>query len=55
MTALFAASRENFAATLGFHAYAESMRFSATTFARLVCALRQNNPPLMRGHNAARY
>ena len=54
MTSLLAASRENFAATLGFHAYAEAMRFSAATAARLVCALRQNNPPLVRGRSATR-
>jgi hypothetical protein len=31
------------------------MRFGAASFARLVCALRQNNSPLRRGRTAASY
>ncbi len=53
MTSLLAARRENFAATLRFHADAEAVRLGAATFARLICALRQSNSPLVRGRNAA--
>jgi hypothetical protein len=45
MTALFTASGEDLAASRGFHACAEAMRFGAPSFAWLVCALRQNNSP----------
>jgi hypothetical protein len=53
MTALFTARGEDLAASRGFHARTEAMRFGAATFARLVCALRQNNSPLRRGRTAA--
>ena len=45
MTALLTACGEDLAASRGFHARTEAMRFGAATFARLVCALRQNNSP----------
>ena len=53
MTSLLAARRENFAATLRFHADAEAVRLGAAAFARLICALRQNNSPLQRGRTSA--
>jgi hypothetical protein len=46
MTARLTACGEDLAASRGFHARTEAMRFGAATFARLVCALRQNNSPL---------
>jgi hypothetical protein len=45
MAPLLAARRKHLTATLGFHAYAEAVRLGATAFARLICALWQNNPP----------
>ncbi len=45
MTALLTASGEDLTASRGFHACAEAMRFGSASFARLVCALRQNNSP----------
>ena len=45
MTSLLTARGKDPAAALGFHACAEAMRFGAASFTRLVCALRQNNPP----------
>ena len=46
MTALLTARRQHFAAALGLHAHAESVRLRAAAFARLVCTLWQSNPPL---------
>jgi len=46
MASLLAACRQHFAATRGFHARAETVRLGAPAFARLKCALWQNNPPL---------
>jgi hypothetical protein len=45
MTSLLAARRKHFAATLGLHAYAKSMRLGAASFSRLICALWQSHPP----------
>jgi len=45
MTALLAAGGKNLAATLGFHADAETVRLGAAAFPRLICALWQSNPP----------
>ena len=45
MTSLLTACGEDLAASRGFHARTEAMRFGAASFARLVCALRQNNSP----------
>ena len=53
MTSLFAASREYFASTLGLHANPKAVRLGAAAFARLICALRQNNSPLQRGRTSA--
>jgi hypothetical protein len=53
MTALLAACGKDLAAAGGFHACAEAMRFGAASFARLVCALWQNNSPLRHGRTAA--
>jgi hypothetical protein len=47
MASLLAAGRENFAAADGLHACAESVRFGAASFPRLICALWQSNPPLI--------
>jgi hypothetical protein len=47
MTPLLAARGKHFAATLGLHARAKTVRFGAPAFARLKCALWQNNPPLL--------
>src|SRR6267378_1262476 len=38
--------RRHLAATLRLHTYAEAVRLGASAFARLKCALWQNNPPL---------
>ena len=46
MTSLLAARGKHFAATLGLHARAKPVRLGAAAFARLKCALWQNNPPL---------
>jgi hypothetical protein len=46
MASLLAARRQHLAATLGLHANAEAVRLGAPAFARLKCALWQNNPPL---------
>jgi len=45
MTPLLAARGKHFAATLGLHAHAKSVRFGAPSFARLICTLWQSNPP----------
>src|SRR5271168_3509015 len=47
MTSLLAACCENLAAALGLHANAETVRLGAASFARLIGALRQSNPPLV--------
>ena len=47
MASLLAARRQHLAATLRLHAYAEAVRLGAPAFARLKCALWQNNPPLL--------
>src|SRR5713226_186415 len=47
MASLLAARRQHPAATLRLHAYAEAVRLGAPASARLKCALRQNNPPLL--------
>jgi hypothetical protein len=46
MASLLAARRQHLAATLRLHTYAEAVRLGASAFARLKCALWQNNPPL---------
>ena len=45
MTSLLAASRKDFAATLGLHARTKPVRFGAAALPRLKCTLWQNNPP----------
>ncbi len=45
MASLLAACREHPAAALGLHAHAKPVRFCAPAFARLICSLRQSNPP----------
>ena len=45
MTALLTARRQHLAAALGLHPHAESVRLRAAAFARLICTLRQSNPP----------
>jgi hypothetical protein len=47
MTSLLAARRQHLAPALRLHAYAEAVRLGAPAFARLKCALWQNNPPLL--------
>jgi hypothetical protein len=47
MTSLLAARGKHLAATLCLHACAEAVRLGAPAFARLKCALWQNNPPLL--------
>ena len=47
MASLLAARREHPAAALRLHAHAESVRLGTAAFARLKCALWQNNPPLI--------
>jgi hypothetical protein len=47
MASLLAARRQHLAATRGLHARAETVRLGAPAFARLKCALWQNNPPLL--------
>ncbi len=47
MASLLAARRQHLAATRRLHACAETVRLSAASFARLKCALWQNNPPLL--------
>jgi hypothetical protein len=47
MASLLAACRQHLAATLRLHAYAEAVRLGTPAFARLKCALWQNNPPLL--------
>ncbi len=47
MASLLAARRKHLAAALRLHAYAEAVRLGASASARLKCALRQNNPPLL--------
>jgi hypothetical protein len=46
MASLFAARRQNLAASHSLHAYAKSVRLSPPTFSRLICSLWQSNPPL---------
>jgi len=46
MAPLLAAGRQDLAATLGLHAYAEAVRLGPAALARLICALWQSNPPL---------
>jgi hypothetical protein len=46
MTALLAARRKHFAATLGFHTRTEPVSLGAATLPRLKCTLWQNNSPL---------
>src|SRR5882762_5675717 len=47
MASLLAARRQHLAATRRFHACAKTVRLGAPAFARLKCALWQNNPPLL--------
>jgi hypothetical protein len=47
MASLLAARRQHLAAAFRLHAYAEAVRLGAPAFARLKCALWQNNPPLL--------
>jgi hypothetical protein len=46
MASLFAARRQNLAASHSLHAYAKSVRLRASPFSRLICSLWQSNPPL---------
>jgi hypothetical protein len=46
MASLLAACRKHPAATFGLHAHAKTVRLGAPAFARLICSLRQSNPPL---------
>jgi hypothetical protein len=48
MAPLLAARGKHFAATFCLHSNAETVRLGASAFARLKCALWQNNPPLLR-------
>jgi hypothetical protein len=45
MASLLAARCKHLAAAHGFHARPEAMRLGATSFARLICSLRQSYPP----------
>jgi hypothetical protein len=45
MTALLAARRQHFAATLGLHTHAKPVCFGAAAFPRLICTLWQSIPP----------
>jgi hypothetical protein len=45
MASLLAARCQHLAAAFRLHAYAETVRLGAPAFARLKCALWQNNPP----------
>ena len=45
MTALLAARRQHFAATLGLHAHAKPVCLGAAAFPRLICTLWQSIPP----------
>jgi hypothetical protein len=47
MTALLAACRQHFAATLGLHTHAEPVCLRAAAFPRLICTLWQSIPPLV--------
>src|SRR5216684_1449439 len=47
MASLLAAGRQHLAAAFRLHACAEAVRLGASAFARLKCALWQNNPPLL--------
>lgn len=47
MASLLAASRQNFAASYGLHAYPKSVCLGAPPFPRLICSLWQSNPPLL--------
>ena len=47
MAALLAARRQYLAAAFRLHARAEAVRLRASAFARLICALWQNHPPLL--------
>jgi hypothetical protein len=53
MTALLAPRGQNFAASNGFHARAESVRLGTPAFPRLICALWQSNPPCVYTTEAA--
>src|SRR6202795_4075706 len=46
MTALLAARRQHFAATLGLHTHAKPVCLGAAAFPRLICTLWQSIPPL---------
>jgi hypothetical protein len=45
MTALLAARRQHFAATLGLHTHAKPVCLGAAAFPRLICTLWQSIPP----------
>jgi hypothetical protein len=55
MASLLAARRQHLAATRRLHACAEAVRLGAPAFARLKCALWQNNPPLLHAICYMRY
>jgi hypothetical protein len=48
MASLLAARRQHLAAAFRLHACAEAVRLGAPAFARLKCALWQNNPPFVK-------
>ncbi len=55
MTALLAARRKHFAATLRFHARTESVGLGAAALPRLKCTLWQNYSPLTADELPARF
>ena len=55
MAALLAARRQYLAAAFCLHARAETVRFRAPASARLICALWQNNPPLLHTISRIRF